>query len=36
MLQTSAPAYDWLNRTMAVGRGKVVRSGVEYRVWALA
>ncbi len=35
MFQTSAPQYDWLNRTMAVGRGKVVRGGVEYRVWAL-
>ncbi len=36
MFQTSAAPYDWLNRTMAVGRGKVVRNGVEYRVWALA
>ena len=34
--QTGAPQYDWLNRTLAIGRGRVVRSGVEYRVWALA
>ena len=35
VFQTGASQYDWLNRTVAVGRGKVVRSGVEYRVWAV-
>lgn len=35
MFQTGAPQYEWLNRTMAIGRGRVVRSGVEYRVWAV-
>ena len=35
MFQTGAPRYDWLNRTVAIGRGRVVKSGVEYRVWAL-
>jgi hypothetical protein len=35
VFQTGAPQYDWLNRTVAIGRGKVVRSGVEYRVWAV-
>jgi len=35
MFQTAAPQYDWLNRTMAVGRGRVIPGGVEYRVWAL-
>jgi len=36
VFQTGAPQYDWLNRTVAIGRGKVVQSGVEYRVWAVA
>ncbi len=35
MFQTGAQQYDWLNRTMAVGRGRVITNGVEYRVWAL-
>ena len=35
MFQTAAPQYGWLNRTMAVGRGRVIPGGVEYRVWAL-
>lgn len=35
MFQTGAPRYDWLNRTLAVGRGRVVPGGVEYRVWAV-
>lgn len=35
IFQTGAPQYDWLNRTVAVGRGRVVLSGVEYRVWAV-
>jgi len=34
MFQSGAPEYDWLNRTVAIGRGKVVKSGVEYSVWA--
>ena len=35
MFQTGAPQYDWLNRTIAIGRGKVIPGGVEYRVWAV-
>src|SRR3990172_1328457 len=35
IFQTGAPQYDWLNRTVAIGRGRVVLSGVEYRVWAV-
>jgi uncharacterized protein DUF3237 len=35
MFQTGAPQYDWLNRLIAIGRGKVVPGGVEYRVWAV-
>jgi len=33
--QTGAPQYAWLNQRIAVGRGKVVGGGVEYRVWAI-
>ena len=35
MFQTGAPQYSWLNRLVAVGRGKAVPGGVEYRVWAI-
>jgi hypothetical protein len=35
MFQTGAPQYQWLNQLMAIGRGKVVPGGVEYRVWAV-
>ena len=36
MFQTAAPQYQWLNRLIAIGRGKVVPGGVEYRVWTIA
>lgn len=36
MFQTGDSRYDWLNRTVAVGKGKVIPRGVEYRVFALA
>lgn len=35
MFQTAAPQYEWLNRKIAIGRGKVIPNGVDYRVWAL-
>jgi len=35
MFQTSAPQYEWLNKIVGIGRGKVIPNGVEYRVWAL-
>jgi hypothetical protein len=35
MFQTAAERYAWLNQVVAVGRGKVVPGGVEYRVWAV-
>ena len=35
MFQTAAPQYLWLNRLIAIGRGKVGPGGVEYRVWAV-
>ena len=36
MFQTAAEKYAWLNQTIAIGRGKVVPGGVEYRVWAVS
>ncbi len=36
MFQTAAENYAWLNQTIAVGRGKVVPGGVEYRVWTVS
>ncbi|OGO47581.1 MAG: hypothetical protein A2W34_03025 [Chloroflexi bacterium RBG_16_64_32] len=36
MFQTSAPAYLWLNRILAVGIGSPVPGGVSYQVFALA
>jgi hypothetical protein len=35
VFQTGAPQYAWLNRLVAIGRGKVIPGGVEYRVWAV-
>ena len=34
MFQTGAEKYAWLNQTVALGRGRVIPGGVEYRVWA--
>ncbi len=35
MFQTGDEHYLWLNQLLAIGRGKVVPGGVEYRVWAV-
>jgi len=35
MFQAGAEKDQWLNRVMAVGRGRILPGGVEYRVWAL-
>jgi hypothetical protein len=35
MFQTASEKYGWLNRIVAVGRGRIIPGGVEYRVWAL-
>jgi hypothetical protein len=35
MFQAGDGRYAWLNDLVAVGRGKVVPGGIEYRVWAL-
>ncbi|HEY5640015.1 MAG TPA: DUF3237 domain-containing protein [Dehalococcoidia bacterium] len=36
MFQTAAEKYAWLNQTIAIARGKVIPSGVEYRAWAVS
>ncbi len=36
MFQTGAQQYAWLNRLLAIGRGRVVPGAVEYRVWAVS
>jgi hypothetical protein len=35
MFQTGTDKYEWLNRVVALGRGRIVPGGVEYRVWAV-
>jgi hypothetical protein len=35
MFQTADEKYAWLNQTLAIGRGKIVPGGVEYRVWTV-
>lgn len=35
MFQTGDERYAWLNQVIAIGRGKAVPGGVEYRVWAV-
>jgi len=35
MFQVGAEKYAWLNRVVALGRGRIVPGGVEYRVWAV-
>ena len=36
MYHTAAPQYEWLNRVVAVGKGKIIPGGIEWRVFALA
>jgi hypothetical protein len=36
MFQTAAEKYTWLNQVLAIGRGRVIPNGVEYRVWAVS
>ncbi len=33
--ETAAPAYDWLNRIIAVGRGRHVGDGIDYEVFEI-
>ena len=35
MFETGDERYTWLNQRLAIGRGKVIPNGVEYRVWTL-
>ena len=35
MFQTGAEKYAWLNSVIAIGRGRSIPNGVEYRVWAV-
>jgi hypothetical protein len=32
---TSAEKYDWLNRVLAIGSGRMVKRSVLYKVWAV-
>ena len=36
MFQTTAEGYTWLNRTIAIGRGKAIAGAVEYRLWTVS
>lgn len=33
--ETAAPGYDWLNRIIAVGRGRHVGDGIDYEVFEI-
>lgn len=35
MFQTGSEKYAWVNDRIAIGRGKAIPGGVEYRVWAV-
>lgn len=35
MFQTGSEKYSWLNDRIAIGRGKALPGGVEYRVWTV-
>lgn len=35
LFETGDERYAWLNERVAVGRGRVIPNGVEYRVWSL-
>lgn len=32
-MESGAPSYDWVNKTLFVGRGRVARGAVEYEVY---
>ncbi|HUF54056.1 MAG TPA: DUF3237 domain-containing protein [Dehalococcoidia bacterium] len=36
MFHTASEKYAWLNRRIAVARGRVIPNGVAYRVWAIS
>lgn len=35
MFETSHPKYDWLNRIVAIGKGKLGHGGVTYRIFEI-
>jgi hypothetical protein len=35
VFQTSSKKYSWLNHTIAVGVGKMIKGGVAYRIYAI-
>lgn len=35
MFETAHPAYQWLNRIVAVAQGRAIAGGIAYRVWAI-
>jgi hypothetical protein len=34
--ETSAPQYDWLQRTVAVGAGSLTRGGIQYDIFTVS
>ena len=35
VFQTSSTKYSWLNHTIAIGVGKMIKGGVTYRIYAI-
>ena len=35
VFQTSSTKYNWLNHTIAIGVGKMIKGGVTYRIYAI-
>ena len=35
VFQTSSTKYSWLNHTIAIGVGKMIKGGVSYRIYAI-
>ena len=35
VFQTSSKKYSWLNHTIAIGVGKMIKGGVSYRIYAI-
>ena len=35
-LESGAPTYQWVNRTLFIGQGRAVTDGIEYEVYRLA
>ena len=35
VFQTSSKKYNWLNHTIAIGVGKLIKEGVAYKIYAI-